>query len=355
MCHTDNGMSTLTTTAVRPSCAWFTVNHLCNLQCNWCYGQGNRVDSSSDMDMRTAEKLLILSKSIGIGHITIIGGEPTLWPHLIEFNRLCVQSKIKTTIVTNAIRFSDDEFWGRYVNCPNDTVGVSVKAHNPQLLLSATASSLYASMVKGLCRAFKQFGVGASTVYNRICAEYILDIAQFAMDCGARRLNISPCTPAFFGGIAHVECVVEPATMVRHIVSIYPRLVEVTGGRFSLAMKLPFCFWPKDFIEKLIAGGQITSSCQLRQRAGIVFDHDGRIAVCNSLTDCPIGEYGVDFTDGDSLLAHLNNPSVTKLYNQITSYPSTKCVDCKKYDMCGGGCMMFWTSFKPQDCIPGWK
>ena len=49
------------------------------------------------------------------------------------------------------------------------------------------------------------------------------------------------------------------------------------------------------------------------------------------------------------------SPLVTKLYDRITSYPSTKCVDCEKFDMCGGGCMMFWTSFKPQDCIPGWK
>lgn len=348
-------MSTLTTTAVKPCCAWFTVNHLCNLQCRWCYGQGNSVGPGSNMDMDTARNLLTLSQSIGIGHITIIGGEPTLWPHLIEFNQLCVQHKIKTTIVTNAIQFSDDEFWERYVNCSNDTVSVSIKAHNAQLLQSATVSSRYAPMVKGLCRAFKQFGVGANTVYNQICAEYILNITQFAMDCGARRLNISPCTPAFFGGKSHSEYVVEPAVMVRHIVSIYPKLVKITSGKFSLAMKLPLCFWPKDFIDTLIANGQITSSCQLRQRAGLVFDHDGRIAVCNSLTDCPIGKYGVDFTDGDSLLSHLNSPLVTQLYDRITSYPSTKCVGCEKYNICGGGCMMFWTAFKPQDCIPGWK
>jgi len=59
--------------------------------------------------------------------------------------------------------------------------------------------------------------------------------------------------------------------------------------------------------------------------------------------------------DGNSLLSHLNSLLVTKLYDRITSYPSTKCVDCEKYDMCGGGCMMFWTSFKPEECIPGWK
>ena len=119
-------MSTLTTIAIKPCCAWFTVNHLCNLECRWCYGQGQSISSSSNMDMKTARNLLAVSQSIGIGHITIIGGEPTLWPHLVEFNHLCAQSKIKTTIVTNAIRFSDDEFWGRYVSCSNDTVSVSL-------------------------------------------------------------------------------------------------------------------------------------------------------------------------------------------------------------------------------------
>ena len=347
-------MNTLTINTIKPRCAWFTVNRLCNLQCKWCYGQGVSPSPDSDMTIEMARNLLVIVQSIGIDHITIIGGEPTLWPHLIEFNRACASHNIKTAIVTNSIHFSDDEFWERYILQKNETVSVSIKAHDARLLKSAASSLHYTSMVKGLRRAFEQFKIGASTVYNRICAEHIVDIAKFTMDCGARRLNISPCTPAFFGGRSHAEYVVEPSVMVRHIVSVYPELAEITGGKISFAMKLPFCFWPRDFIDMLIDKGQITSSCQLRQRAGVVFDSDGSVAVCNSLTDCPIGKYGLDFADGDSLLSHMSSPSVTRLYDKITSYPSTKCVGCEKYGMCGGGCMMFWTHLNPQDCIPGW-
>jgi radical SAM protein with 4Fe4S-binding SPASM domain len=306
------------------------------------------------MPLELAESLLVLSHSIGIRNITIIGGEPTLWPHIIAFNKFCTGNKVKTTVATNAIRFGDDDFWERYIQHPNEAVGVSIKAHNVRLLKNATSSGHYQSMVKGLRRAFVQFRIGASTVYNRVCAEHLVDIASFAMDCGARSLGISPCTPVFYGGTSHNDYGVEPAEMVRHITSLYPRLEAVTQGRISFAMKLPFCFWPKDFIKMLINKGQITSSCQLRQRAGIVFDHDGSLAVCNSLTECSLGKYGVDFTDGDSLLAHLNSPLVAKLYDKVTSYPSPKCIGCKMYDACGGGCMMYWTHYNPQVCIPGW-
>lgn len=348
-------MSTLTTKTIKPCCAWFTVNRLCDLQCKWCYGQGESLGPDSNMTIQMAKDLLVLVQSIGIKHITLIGGEPTLWQPLIEFNQMCSDSGVSTAIVTNAIRFGDDEFWDQYIAHRNQTVSVSIKAHDAQLLKDATASLQFTQMQKGLCRAFAQFKIGASTVYNNICASHILDIARFAMDCGASRLNISPCTPAFYNGEFRADYIVEPAAMVKHLVEVYPKLDEITGGRISIAMKLPFCFWPRDFIDMLLNKGQITSSCQLRQHAGIIFDSNGNVSVCNSLSSFPVGKYGSDFTSGASLLTHMNSSTVTRIYEKITSYPSTKCIDCEKYDTCGGGCAMFWTFFNPQACIPGWK
>jgi radical SAM protein with 4Fe4S-binding SPASM domain len=77
------------------------------------------------------------------------------------------------------------------------------------------------------------------------------------------------------------------------------------------------------------------------------------MAICNGLTDYPIGRFGKDFTDLSSLLETLNTLAVTKIYDRITSYPSQKCKDCNRWEFCGGGCLLTWMAYKPEDVIVG--
>ena len=86
-----------------------------------------------------ALRLLPIIEQLGIKSIIVIGGEPTIWKHLLEFNRQCRQAGIQTTLVTNAYRFSNDEFWAEYMENPNDKVSPSIKAFDEE---SAKASGI---------------------------------------------------------------------------------------------------------------------------------------------------------------------------------------------------------------------
>jgi radical SAM protein with 4Fe4S-binding SPASM domain len=68
----------------RPKVSWFTVNRQCNFRCPWCYGEDTHYSSKDTMSLATAKELAQITAEVGVRYINIIGGEPTLWPHLFD-------------------------------------------------------------------------------------------------------------------------------------------------------------------------------------------------------------------------------------------------------------------------------
>jgi len=338
---------------IKPRGAWFTVNRACNFRCAGCYAQGTGYEIGKQMSLGLAKRLLALLNELNIRNLIVIGGEPTLWGPLLDFNKLCVQENIKTTLVTNAMRFGIDSFWEEYQSSPNTRVGISVKAFDADSLMRNAHVDSFEATKRGIERGVNLFKSGVSVVLGSDSANALTNLAKFAMDCGARHFSISPCTPAFCSGVPDGSFVMHPQDIVRTLVDAYPRLNEITRKRLSISIKTPLCIWPKEFVETLVRRNQLKTVCQLHQRAGLVFDVDGKLAICNSLYEYVVGQFGVDFHDKESLIKLVNNPRTVALYNKLTSYPSTKCVDCEKYTVCAGGCPLFWSMYDPEEIIPG--
>lgn len=352
---TMNTMSTeiFSENSIVPNCAWITVNRACNLRCEGCYAKSIGYGNELNIDFSLAEKIIQIVISLGIKSITVLGGEPTVWNRLIDFNKLCKENGLKSTIVTNAMRFGNDNFWAKYIESPNTRAGISVKAFDKESLKTVTGVSSFKLAEKGLKRGLEYFKCGVSTVYSKTSSQNILDMAKFSMDCGAKSFSLSPCTPSFCEGVPDGSSMTDPVSMVNHIIDIYPKLVEITGGKISFSMKLPLCLWPKDFIDHLAEQDQITTVCQVQQKAGVIFDVNGQVALCNSLFDFPVGKYGVDFSDEKSLVSLMNSQKTIEMYDKLTAYPSSKCISCPRWNVCAGGCPLYWTYLDPEKVIPG--
>lgn len=338
---------------IKPTGAWLTVNRACNFRCAGCYAQGTDYEPTKNMSLELAQQLLELLETLNIHNLIVIGGEPTLWEHLFDFNKLCRQRKIKTTLVTNAMKFGVDSFWDKYQLSPNTKAGISVKAFDETSLKQITGVNLFETTRKGIERGVSFFKCGVSTVLGSASADKLVDLAKFAMDCGTRSFSISPCTPAFCSGASDGSSVLHPHDIVQTIVGAYPELDRITKGRLLLSVKLPLCIWPEGFVEMLVKKNQIRTVCQLHRRMGLIFDVDGKLALCNSLFEYTVGQFGIDFYDKESLLKLMNSPATIALYDKLTSYPSTKCVGCDKYNVCAGGCPLFWSLYNPDDIILG--
>lgn len=93
---------------------------------------------------------------------------------------------------------------------------------------------------------------------------------------------------------------------------------------------------------------------RFRQKFGLIFSMHGEVIMCNSLLEYPIGAYEKDFSTKDELFAFLNTTRISGYYDRVNNYPSEKCISCKRYSSCGGGCPMLWAFHDAQKTIVGY-
>ena len=335
----------------KPKTAWITVNRACNLRCQWCYGTSTGFDCGSDMDYETAKNIVLLLKEVGVNNVVLIGGEPTLWKDLFRFNDLCNSLSIKTNLVTNAYEFRSEHFWLEYLKHPNTRIEPSLKAFDEHSHLLITKNSDFQGVKIGVQRVTSKNKTMIGVVYSTLIEGNLLEMVSAAVNLGAFSVRVGVCTPMSVDGKFVAPFTVAYNKMVSEISIGYKKMVDITKGKISFALNTPLCIWPKDFVQDIIAQNRIGAGCQFRNRSGIVFDTDGKVMLCNSMFECPVGKYGVDFSDSKSFLALLNSDKVDSVYKHINSYPSKECIGCDLYLRCRGGCPIMWTVYNAKEVI----
>jgi len=334
-----------------PSVAWLTVNRSCNLRCQWCYGSSSGFTSGSDMNFETAKNIVLLLKDLGVKTVVVIGGEPTLWKDLFKLNDFCNSLSIKTNLVTNAYAFRSESFWLEYLKHPNTCIEPSLKAFDQQSNLLITNSKDFEGIKAGMRMVTSKFKCQISVIYSTLIENDLLKMVSAAVDLGAFSVRVVVCKPMSVDGKFIAPFTVEYGKMVAEISGNYEKMLEITRNHLSFGLNTPLCIWPKDFVQDVIAKKRIGMGCQFQCRSGIVFDTDGKVILCNSMFDCPVGQYGVDFDDSKSFLALLNSDKVGNVYKHINSYPSKECIGCDLYPYCRGGCPVMWTVHNAEKVI----
>jgi len=334
---------------------WLTVNRGCNFRCSWCYATESKYLPEDDLSLPLAIDLLRTAKQLGVNRLFLIGGEPTIWPHLFELNESMKRAEVKSTLVTNAYRFSDDRFCEEYLIHPNTHIGASFKAFNQESMAENTKVNTFSEATKGLQRVFThQPNSIASFVYSQSYVSHFLDMVKYAVDCGAFGVSVNFCSPAIHKDRVDDQFMVDVDTMVKEIMSAYEEAHIITRGRLVFAMKHPLCIWPKEFIKTLKDRGQISTTCHLQHQSGGIIDTDGSLLICNSMFGFPVGKYGEDFKSAESLATFFDSKQMRDTFAQARTYPSKKCIGCEVFEDCSGGCPLLWTVYSPDTIIKGW-
>jgi len=300
--------------------------------------------------------MLEIAEQLGINRVFLIGGEPTLWSHLLNFNRAIGYTKIKSTLVTNAYRFASDRFWEEYVVNPNTHIGVSFKAFDAESLTENAKVTSFAVVTKGLQRVFQyQPNSIASFVYSRPYISHFLDMVKYAVDCGAFGVSVNFCSPAIYKDHIDDRFLIDTNVLIKEILATYDKAHAITSGHLVFVMKYPLCIWPREFIETLKSRGQISTTCHLQHHSGGILDTDGSLLICNSMFDFPVGKYGKDFRTAESLATFFRSEQMRRYFAQIRAYPSEKCINCEVFENCSGGCPLLWTVYSPDNIITGWS
>lgn len=336
----------------RPNVAWVTVNRDCNFRCVWCYAESTGYHKNDCMSFEIAKKVVSVIIKLGIKKVIIIGGEPTLWSYLFEFNEYCRSLEVETVVVTNGFMFSDDVFWKKYLKSPCDHVSVSVKATDRELFSSIVGNVyVYEKTMKGIARVLGLYkSAGASVVYSNLMSrEDVIRVAETVKILGAKYFTLSLCTANVSNNVFSDEYMVGLDDLRRDIPIIYGNLVDLYGDGLSVELSLPLCLWDRGLINSMVSDQHLLGPCHMHDRSGIVFDTNGNILPCNSMTDITLVEEQEHRFNHTKLLQSLNSCDVCETYAEILRLPSVRCSECTVEEYCRGGCLINWGVLCPDE------
>ena len=106
-------------TLTAPIIVYFKVTGCCNLMCSFC----SQTDlKKKNMDIDKAKKLLSELKETGVVSINYTGGEPLVYPKILELVKYGNELGFEQTLVTNGINLLKNEEVLKYIN----TIGISL-------------------------------------------------------------------------------------------------------------------------------------------------------------------------------------------------------------------------------------
>lgn len=336
----------------KPSAAWITVNRDCNFRCKWCYARDTGYTKDRVMSFNMACRLADIIKDLGIDNVMLIGGEPSMWSGLFDFNDYCKEIGLSSTIITNAHLFGNDSYWEQYTMHPCDYAVASVKGVTDKQLKQIAGISSADQTLVGIQRAIAfhpQSGI--ETVCSTMSSvEDLISIAKYSKAIGSKTFLVSACNVTLEGDLATTEYVMDDKLYMQTIIDSHPYLDKLFNEGLQYHISLPYCLWPKEFVERLISKNQLSGPCNVFDRSGIVFDYNGDILFCNSIYDTVIARFGVDFDSASQILDSLNSEEMKAYYSEILRFPADACTDCSINDMCRGGCIVNWMVMDPHIC-----
>lgn len=326
---------------------WLTLNRACNLRCKWCYARNTGYKVADDIDYSLACQIIDLCSDLKIKHITLIGGEPTIYPNLFDVIDYCHNKKISCGFVTNGLACKDKNFVNNLRKHMIKGVSISLKGETAAVFKDVTGVDAFEDVLLGIRNCLSS---GLSVTVSMVLTEeninsYLVGVKTLK-ELGVKNFHFSFCYE-FDTSMEHNHYLKQhnPKKLIKEFVSSYSELDKITNHCFTLQESFPLCLWDKDILEKLNQKGQISTVCQLLAKTGLLFDTMGNIIPCNAMADIKLGQLNVDFKTAQELIKHTQQEDFKKIYSKLCGVPDLKCLECCDLPNCGGGCVCQWTNY----------
>lgn len=325
------------------------VSSACNLRCKYCfYHSISQNRSVSNYGVMNEDTLVNLVKNIleyADGHCTFAfqGGEPTLagldfFKRVVELQKEynVKRVKVENTIQTNGTLI--DEEWAEFLAQHDFLMGLSVdgpKDINDGARIDINEKSTF-NRVMNTVRLFKKYNVqyNVLSVVTSYSTRHIRQLYSFYKKHGVKFLQFIPCMDEERGsGNFH----------------------SLTGEKYGYFLKILFDLWYEDFIkgEKIdiryfsnlvqMAAGYRPEECGMNGTCQCYFvvEADGGVYPCDFYVK---DEWRLGNINQDRFESMLDHPRA-KSFVQSSTVIDEKCMQCRYYSLCRGGCRRWREDF----------
>jgi len=335
---------------------WLITNYSCNNRCKWCYTQSkNFVNEPMSLDY--AKEVMKEMKRIGAVKCTLVGGEPTVYPHLFDLIEYGNELGLFMKIVTNAVLLSDNVFVQRLKDAKVSLVAISIHGGSPQTYKTITQTDKFEDVISGIKNCIeKELSIVTLTTVNKLNQHELFDIGLMLNKLGVENIVYNIAVPT----VANSEeenLALTPPEIARTIEANYLKFKEkeIKVGFYAT---IPVCIFDEDIFNKMLIEKYVIpitkpGGCNIYDSSGFAIDPWGKIIPCAKRVNNVL--INTKDENGNFMYANKGEEVWGKIKSnfgiEAWKYPSEKCSSCKKKAVCIGGCPLFWEVYDPNEFI----
>lgn len=321
---------------VQLSSSWLVLSYACNNDCVWCYAKQN-LHNKTDMSLTTLCDSLDFLQSLGLKETILIGGEPTIYPHLNQAITGSLERGIEPILITNGRRLSDANFLELLTKSKLKKVCVSIESLSAESHDSVTQrQGSFRETWQGLANAIASgMEVSTATTISPTNSAEVIEVLQSLSKIGVGTVGFNIVTPNVDGTTE------DDGHRLTETVRSMQKVVEDAGDntKIHFASSIPLCL--VDTAHE--ADKRFRGNCCVFDGSGLVIEPNGKIIPCVHWIGAEISSIYRD--DGvlrstEEFLEDWNGGIPLQFRQELLMYPAQECIGCAKWDdnSCVGGC-----------------
>lgn len=320
----------------------------CNLRCKFCFEQEAGYCSNDNIDYLKLTKLIDFCNESKVKYLLLSGGEPTLYPNLIEILNYIKYKNygIQPALVTNGIRLSDKAFCRKLIDNGITYIDISLKGNSSVDCINNTGVDCIESQlkaIKNLATLNAEFTCSMVITHDNV--DSFCDTVELAYNSGGKQFSFTLVIDNVKSECSENQYLREndPVLLVEKFIAQIDKLDNITRGEWWLEYTFPLCVFSDNQLSML--EGKLASYCHVFEKNCIVLDTKMNLLPCDMYMDDKMGVFYDDFRTYTDFLTYSQRDIYKNVTDLLQKPPSEECMSCVQYEKCRGGCPVFWKNF----------
>lgn len=321
---------------------WLLPTYGCNNRCRWCY-VGGKLTKKAEASLDSVKKYLRQMVDAGAKNCIFIGGEPTVYPHIIDAIKFATEYGLNVRMMSNGRKLSDRDFVKslKAAGLKHCSISIEGIGHTHDEITGVKGS--FVESLQGILNCQEE-GIPNNTIstVGQTNKREIEEMVLFFQGLNIKRSVFNMCSSQPSGYEGEENGTIE--------LDEYARIIEDIGLKYESVKfyaLVPLCLFNQEKLHRLLELGRISVSCSLFANT-IAIDPNGNINPCTHMADVIYGNLNEPKGLEQSLEAKQKEKELFSSHA-----PSEKCVKCPLWNTCHGGCNLIWFSRKASDFIKG--
>lgn len=342
-----------------PNTIWMVTNYTCNNKCLYCYAsEGCREANQGQdvMDFGYATEVMMEMKRCNTEHCLLIGGEPTLYPRIIDLIKFGTSIGLKMKLVSNGRRLADREFVKQMKSAGLVHASVSIEGATAEKHNEVTQAKSFQESCEGLQNLMRK-GISCNSILtiSLLNTNDVVLLAKLVHGFGVKNILYNFSLPSV-GKDGIASCSSPPPQQCADLISsAYLQLKDV-GIHVKFFATIPLCLFEPQMLQQLVEENVFGRNyhCHVFYGTGAAFEPNGNVLPCTHFVNAPL----FNAKDADGHFAYAGKFDQEwevgihkKFIETAWQYPSKHCKACKLWGKCFGGCPFLWMHFHPEDFI----